>query len=453
MGPYLDCPSPIDLLAAVAYVGRVGPSAQVARVRENLRLDRNRARPPVLFLAPPRWHGAHCTMRSLGRLGVRVYALEHRGASPSNGSRFCAGTVRAGDNGRPIGDAAQIVDDLVRAGRRLGGATILIAGTDEWAVFVAEHAQGLAGEFRFPQPPAELVTRLASKVGLFEIASGYGFPTPRLVVPRSLDHVGEIAATLTYPVMVKPVVSRPDVDAKAVVSTPAELLSYAHVHAESPDDPNLLFQEYIPGTDADVWMFTGYFDAESRCLASFTGRKLRQCPAHMGHTSLGVAEPNPELVRQASAFLTGIGYRGIVDSGYRFDARDGTYKILDVNPRVGGNFRQFVSANDLDVVRALYLDLSGMPMQATDQVDGRRWLKEDSDLVAMVQYRRLGELDVKTWLKSLRHIDEGATFAIDDPMPFFSSMALVLTDTVAGRWHRRRRSARAAPAAAARWAA
>ena len=70
MGPYLDCPSPIDLLAAVAYVGRVGPSAQVARVRENLRLDRNRARPPVLFLAPPRWHGAHCTMRSLGRLGV-----------------------------------------------------------------------------------------------------------------------------------------------------------------------------------------------------------------------------------------------------------------------------------------------------------------------------------------------------------------------------------------------
>ena len=92
-------------------------------------------------------------------------------------------------------------------------------------------------------------------------------------------------------------------------------------------------------------------------------------------------------------------------------------------------------------------------MQATEQLDGRMWLKEDSDVVAMVQYRRLGELDLKTWLKSLRHIDEGATFAIDDPMPFFSAMALVVTDTVAGRWRRRRRSLRTAPAAAARWAA
>ena len=407
----------------------------------------------MLFLAPPRWHGAHCTMRSLGRLGVRVYALEHRGTSPSNTSRFCAGTVPAGDNGRPIGDAAGIVEDLVRAGRRLGAGTILIAGTDEWAVFVAEHADELAREFSLPRPSADLVARLASKVGLFEIASGYGFPTPRLVVPRSLDHVGEIAPTLTYPVMVKPVVSRPDVDSKAVVSGVAELLDYAGAHAESPHDPNLMFQEYIPGTDADVWMFTGYFDAQSRCRAAFTGRKLRQCPAHMGHTSLGVAEPNPELVEQATAFLSAIGYRGIVDSGYRFDSRDGTYKILDVNPRVGGNFRQFVSANDLDVVRALYLDLAGMPRQATEQLDGRMWLKEDSDVVAMVQYRRLGELDLKTWLKSLRHIDEGATFALDDPMPFVSAMALVVTDTVAGRWRRRRRSLRTAPAAAARWAA
>jgi predicted ATP-grasp superfamily ATP-dependent carboligase len=392
-------------------------------------------------------------MRTLGRLGVRVYALEHHGVSPSNGSRFCAGTVRAGDNGRPIGDAASIVEELERAGRRLGAGTILISGTDEWAVFVAEHAEELSRVFRFPRPPAELVERLASKIGLFEIASRHGFPSPRLVVPRSLDHAAEIAGGLTYPVMVKPVVSRPDVDSKAVVSTPAELFAYAREHAESPDDPNLLFQEYIPGTDADVWMFTGYFDGASRCLAAFTGRKLRQCPAHMGHTSLGVAEPNPKLVAQASRFLADVGYSGIVDSGYRFDARDGTYKILDVNPRVGGNFRQFISANDLDVVRALYLDLAGMPMQATEQVDGRRWLKEDSDLVAMVQYRRLGELDLRSWLKSLRHIDEGATFAIDDPMPFFSAMALVVTDTVAGRWQRRRHSVRATPAAAPRWAA
>jgi D-aspartate ligase len=404
--------------------------------------------PPVLFLAPPRWYGAHCTMRSLGRLGVRVYGLEHRGISPSNLSRFCAGTVPAGDNGRPFGDGGRIVEELVRAGRRLGAGTILVSGTDEWAVFVAEHSEELSAAFTFPRPPPELVARLASKQGLFEIASRHGFPTPRVVVPHSLDDAAALANSLTYPVMIKPVVSRPDVSSKVVVQTPAELLAYARGHAEHPDDPNLLFQEYVPGSDADVWIFTGYFNAQSRCLAAFTGQKLRQCPAHMGHASLGVAQPNQELAEAAASFIARIGYSGIVDSGYRYDARDGTYKILDVNPRVGGNFRQFLSVNGVDVVRALYLDLAGMQVPAVEQIDGRRWIKEDSDLIAMVQYRRLGELDLRTWLKSLRNIDEGSTFALDDPMPFLSAMALLFRDTVAGRWRRGWRSRGAAPATA-----
>ena len=391
-------------------------------------------------------------MRSLGRLGVRVYGTKHRGGSPSNLSRFCAGTVPAGDNGRPTGDPTKIVEGLLDAGKRLGRGTVLISGTDEWAIFVAEHAAELAAAFVFPGPPSDLVARLASKQGLFEIASREGFPTPRLVVPRSLDDAADVAVSLIYPVMIKPVLSRPDVSAKAVVRTAAELLAYARVHAESPDDPNLIFQEYVPGADSDVWIFTGYFDAQSRCVAGFTGQKLRQCPAHMGHASLGIAQKNEELATQAAAFMTEIGYQGIVDSGYRYDARDGSYKILDVNPRVGGNFRQFVSRSGIDVVRALYLDLCGIQVPEGEQIHGRRWIKEDSDLIAMVQYRRLGELDLWTWLKSLRNIDEGSTLSLDDPMPFVRAMALLFSDTLIGRWRRRKRAralAAGAPAGSA----
>jgi D-aspartate ligase len=45
-----------------------------------------------------------------------------------------------------------------------------------------------------------------------------------------------------------------------------------------------------------------------------------------------------------------IGYSGIVDIGYRYDRRDGEYKLLDVNPRVGATFRLFVDSNGMDVV-------------------------------------------------------------------------------------------------------
>ena len=85
---------------------------------------------PVLVMVPPTWIGGLGVMRSLGRLGIRVYGLAHRGLSIPNASRYCAGVVQAADNGRPIGSADQIVKALVRAGRKLDGRVILIPGTD-----------------------------------------------------------------------------------------------------------------------------------------------------------------------------------------------------------------------------------------------------------------------------------------------------------------------------------
>jgi D-aspartate ligase len=405
-----------------------------------MRTTRNSIPPPVLFLAAPRWYAAHSAARSLARYGARVFMLEHRGISPSNLSRFCAGTFRAGDDGRPLGEPDRISSDLVAAGRALGRGTILIAGTDEWAEFVAQHDAELRTTFEFPRQAPGLVAALASKEGLCQIASRHGIPTPRLVVPRTMEEALVTAENLLYPVMVKPAVSRPNVEMKALAGSPEELTGYARALAESDETPNLVFQEYIPGRDEDVWMFTGYFDSDSRCLVAFTGQKLRQQPPHMGHTSLGVLRTNPELMQMASRFMTDMGYRGIVDSGYRYDARDGGYKVLDINPRVGGNFRQFLGVGGIDVVRALYLDLCGKPVPPTTPREGRLWLKEDSDLVASFRYWRAGELGLRAWMRSIRAVDEGATFSVRDPMPFLAAMLMLVLDTVKGRWDKRRRS-------------
>src|SRR3990172_3381338 len=103
-------------------------------------------------------------------------------------------------------------------------------------------------------------------------------------------------------------------------------------------------------------MFNGYFDSSSRCLFGLTGRKLRQYPPYTGVTSLGVCERNETVTKLTLRLMTAIGYRGALDIGYRYDARDGRYKLLDANPRVGMTFRLFVDTEGLDVVRALYLD-------------------------------------------------------------------------------------------------
>src|SRR5437588_6174741 len=71
----------------------------------------------------------------------------------------------------------------------------------------------------------------------------------------------------------------------------------------------------------------------------------------------------------------------------------------------------------MDVVRALYLDMTGQPVNAGTPCEGRRWIAEDLDLVSSVRYGRDGALSLENWASSLRGVEESAYFAWDDPVP------------------------------------
>lgn len=395
-------------------------------------------------MGPPRYVGPLGVMRSLGRLGVRVYGLKHQDRSASSSSRYCAGTAAVGFDGRPWDSEIQTLADLIAAGKRLGEGTILIPGSDEWAVFVARHSTDLAPWFRFASIPPSLVDELAAKDGLYRLAMAHGLPTPRVVFPANRDQAVYESSRLLYPVMLKPVRSRPDVLDKAVVGNAQELVEAYHRMEESPNAPNVMFQEYVAGNDSDVWIFNGYFDAESRCLAAFTGVKIRQHPAKMGIASVGELRQNRTVIDATCDFMRAVGYRGIVDIGYRFDKRDGQYKVLDINPRLGGSFRIFVDERGTDVARAMYLDMTGQPVPAIAPRDGRRWINETADLVASTYYHRLDGLTFLAWLRSLRSVREGATWGFDDPVPFVVAMAALAGETLTAKWSRFRRRAQGA---------
>jgi D-aspartate ligase len=390
--------------------------------------------PPILILAPPRFVAPLGAMRSLGPLGVRVYSLAHSDPSIAGSSRWCAGHLTAGVNGRPVGlpDNA-IVEQLVAAGQQLGSQGMLVAGSDEWAIFMAAHAPQLASSFTFSQVPVGLVTRLTSKAELYELAAHHAVPTPRALLPGNGDDVLDMAGRLHYPVMLKPVLSTPDGAPVYLANGPLEL---SERYEAMGGQGNVVLQEYIPCEDSDIWMFTGYFDRDARCRFGATARKIRQLPPRMGICSAGVCQQNPIVLDLAERFMSAIGYRGLVDIDICWDRRDRTYKLLDVNPRLGGAFRLMTDRNNLDVVRAMYLDLRGLPVPRLDLREGRKWLVEVADMIAYPHYRRRHGLTMLNWLRSLRGLEEGATFSVSDPIPFLVAMRVFLTDTLHGRWSR-----------------
>jgi predicted ATP-grasp superfamily ATP-dependent carboligase len=121
--------------------------------------------------------------------------------------------------------------------------------------------------------------------------------------------------------------------------------------------------------------------------------------------------------------MQSIGYQGILDIGYRLDPRDGRYKVLDINPRVGQAFRLFVAENGMDVVRSLYLDLTAQEqIQPIIPREGRRWVIEDYDIISSFHYSQEGSLRFGEWIRSFKGVEEGAWFSWKDPMPFLSML-------------------------------
>jgi predicted ATP-grasp superfamily ATP-dependent carboligase len=250
-----------------------------------------------------------------------------------------------------------------------------------------------------------------------ELVQSAGVPIAPSVVPTSNQEVARFAETATFPVMVKAIDDerfRARLGtSKFLIHSAAELRDIC-AKAMDPEDPNFLIQEFIPGED---WMFEGCFDQNSTCLFGVTARKVRRFPPRTGVTSLGECRANEALYRITTEFMKAIGYQGILDIGYRLDSRNGQYRVLDVNPRVGCTFRLFAANDGMDVVRALYLDLTGQVTPPAQVSEGRKWIVEDFDFVSALHSCSAGDLKIKDWLRSFQGVREAACFSADDPLP------------------------------------
>jgi predicted ATP-grasp superfamily ATP-dependent carboligase len=378
---------------------------------------------PALVLHCPA-HGSLGVIRSLGRLGIPVYAVHQTARVPALASRYCRGSFLWDAHAAP---PKQTVEYLLEIGRTIGRRSILIpTSTDDMAIFVAEHAAALREWYIFPDQSPALARALASKKEMFHLVKKVGIPTAETLFPRSREEVCKFLKSATFPIMLKGIdgmLLYQKTGKKMVIVHDQQELLRSYDAMEDPQQPNLMLQEYIPGGDDTIWMFNGYFNASSECLVGFTGKKLRQVPIHVGSTSLGICLANPAVDKLTREFMKAIGYKGTLDIGYRYDTRDGTYKVLDVNPRVGGTFRLFVGQNGLDVIRALYLDLTGQRVPASGLREGRKWMVEDSDLGSSFRYYREGQLTLSEWLRSFRGVEEAAFFASDDLRPFLRACA------------------------------
>ncbi|MBI4427791.1 MAG: hypothetical protein HY562_01600 [Ignavibacteriales bacterium] len=394
---------------------------------------------PVVILKCEHY-GALGIVRSLGRLGVPVYCVDGDCSAPAVVSKYCRGVFMWDIEHEP---ERKTVKFLSIVAQEFKSKPLLIPTSDETTQLVAQYAAELKQSFVFPCQPYTLVRTLCSKRDMFFLAKKQGIPTAETQFPKSVRDVHQMVrdGAAQFPLMLKGIDGGKlwrRTGKKMLIVHSMEELTRNFELMEDFQEPNLMLQEYIPGGDDSVWMFNGYFNEQSECVAEFTGKKIHQNPVYVGMTALGVCLWNTMVAEITKRFMESIHYRGILDIGFRYDSRDGRYKVLDVNPRVGATFRLFVGANGLDVVRALYLDQTHQPVPPTTQREGRKWVVEDKDILSTYHYLRDGKLTAKEWFRSLRGIEEAGYFCTDDIRPFLAMVARHIRKLLGstGRWMR-----------------
>ncbi|MFG7946582.1 carboxylate--amine ligase [Streptomyces cacaoi] len=373
----------------------------------------------------PLHHGGVGAIRSLGRLGVPMYALTEDRWTPAARSRYLREAFVWPTTG--CEPAERLVDGLLAAARRLRGPAVLFPTDEEAAVLVAEHHEELRPHFLLPPVDAGLPRRLASKQALYELCVEHGVPAPVSTAPQTYAEVEWFASRARFPVVAKNREAylrraRPAVPGTTRVSGPRELLALARGWG---DRPGVVLQEYLPPRFAEDWIVHACFGADGEPRAVFTGVKVRSWPPHAGMTAAACTVDNPELAYLSAQFVKQIGYAGIADMDWRFDRRDGRYKLLDFNPRTGAQFRMFESTTGVDVVRAQHLELTGRTVPAGEQREGRRYVVEHVDAAARLAYLGRGRRDYRP-----RDLPAGRTggtelawAAADDPLPAAVALA------------------------------
>ena len=106
------------------------------------------------------------------------------------------------------------------------------------------------------------------------------------------------------------------------------------VYAAGYDD-NMLIQDMIPGEDAciyDVHVFTGS-DHKVKMMNMGNVVLEEHTPTAIGNNAATIVEPHVDVMKKIQGFLEGIGYEGMCDCDLKYDARDGKYKMLEINIR------------------------------------------------------------------------------------------------------------------------
>ena len=276
-----------------------------------------------------------------------------------------------------------LIEYLSNLGRDLAakGLRGLVIGSGDWyARTLSQYKKQLEEWFYVPYNDFDLLDLLTQKDAFHRLCEENGLKHPKTLEldcspdsePWDADMHG-----IGFPCIAKPSNSAAwhfaEFEGKRKIHEPASLEELQDLYQTLRDrtsyNRKLLVQDNIPGGDNSILSLTAYIDANGVATTRVLGQVVLQdhSPQALGNPVCIVnafhspqlaqkGDEMHELVDRAVGMIAKMDYRGYANFDVKFDNRDGSFNLFEVNTRPGRN-TYYVSLSGMPFVRPIVEDV------------------------------------------------------------------------------------------------
>ncbi len=316
----------------------------------------------------------------------------------------------------PFKDSKGLVKLLENFAQKESGKLILIPTGDEFIEFLSQYKEELAYfGYKFSLLNNDLSELFLNKEKFYNLCQQTKTPAPKTWTINQDSSLEKWSQDALYPCFIKPIYYHKwakvyGLKKGFLVFDKDELLRTYDKVSKNIDE--LIVQEVIEGADDKIVIYTANFSKNLKPKQIFTGRKKRQYPKGFGTTTAAISEDIKEIKNYAENILSEVGFEGVCDVEFKFDKRDGLYKIIEINPRIGRWYRLVTKSGKKPLTSSI-LDLakSEKTLQESEQENGKLWLFPIRDLPSIMKTDAIKDYfkRAKVW----------CIFELKDPIPFF----------------------------------
>ena len=370
-------------------------------------------------------------VRMLGSKKISVILMDNTSYNITRFSKYCTRFIKMPGN---IFDSEEkFCNFLKEKSRQYDLQDWLLFPTDDQTVaYLSKHKKELSDFYQIWTPAWGVVESCYNKQLTYSLAEKIGIPIPESHFPKDHREVRELGNRIQFPVIIKPAVMHTfyaKTRSKVVLVHNREELEEQYTKVVTIIPPSeIIIQEIIPGPPENLYSF-GCFFKNGEIIASIMAQRSRQLPMDFGKASTFVELVDIDTLRSLSLLLLeALGYYGLSEIEFKYDPRDGRFKLLEINPRTW-KWHSVALLSGLNLPYLLYCDKSGTDYHKElfnkNTVNKGKWIDEYSDLYVSMKEILTGNMTLRQYIITITGNKIFGTLSSDDPLPFIAETLML----------------------------